>query len=729
MLGPRLVAGLLLALLTPDPALATVFLDEVEVPCTEEVIGGLVSHLEHADPSFREVAAHQLKQCPELAAELGAVPILARMAGEEPVQEVREAALWALAEMGPPALAEAQPVLIELMDMGKPTPPGMVRGIAAYAYGRMEPDAETAGKVLLPVLLDMDEFNRRAAADAIAQVGEPLLPLLLFTLTQMEGRMYQAGVVEALGLMGETAAPAVPALEALHGSSSSTWVKDEVRRALARIQPDVVGDQVKRLMDEIDGGRDSTRYLGICDLGDLGEEARPAIGLLLDALDDPHTARVAAEALTKVAPESRWPEVARRMEPLLAMEDWEGQMVAGYLAALGAPGQGALERALVSDDPVARRNSLRGLADLEPSKGTFKPLKQLLKDHDAEARTAAAQVLALHGERALLPLEGALRREQESYPRAQLLRAMAPLGEAAAPIWRAELGHESEEVRHAAVYRLAELGEAAAGDVRAMLVAGTEEWGGLGETAREVGLIGAPAVPGLMEALADEDARLRADAAYALGVVDEGIESAIPALARALDDPEEDVRQWSAWALGNHGEVAAGAVEDLRAALTDPETWVRQNAAEALGRVGDAARPAIPDLVAVVEYDRSLMAPEKAAESLGQLGAIEAVDALTRAMAKDNDYLRTAAARALLAIGESTPEVRRALREGLSDPKARVRWACADALMVLGDDSDQVEAMIVRQRAPDDAWEESMQAMEEFGRMMDEIEPPPPEEE
>jgi len=279
------------------------------------------------------------------------------------------------------------------------------------------------------------------------------------------------------------------------------------------------------------------------------------------------------------------------------------------------------------------------------------------------------------------------------------------------------------------VYRLAELGEAAAGDVHAMLLAGREKWGGLGETAREVGQIGAPAVPGLIEALGDGDEQLRADAAYALGVVDEGVEPAIPALARALDDPAEDVRQWSAWALGNHGPTSAGAVEDLRAALTDPESWVRQNAAEALGRIGEPARPAIPDLIAVVEYDRSFSPPEKAAESLGLLRATEAVEVLTRAMDKDNDYVRTAAARALLAIGESTPEVRSALRRGLSDPKARVRWACADALMALGEGSDHVEAMIVRQRAPDDAWEESMQAMEEFGQMMEELEPPPPVDE
>ncbi len=726
MTAARALAVALLSALVPAGAGASIFLDEVDVPCTDEVIAGLVAHLDHEDPSFRQVAAHQLRSCPALAVAQGAVAGLLRLAADEPTVEVREEALWTLAEIGSPALAEAEPVLIELMDMTAVAPPGMVRGIAAYAYGRMGPDTETAGRVLLPLLLDMDEFTRRAAADAIAQVGEPLLPLLLVTLAQMEAPIYQAGVVEALGLMGEVAAPAVPALEALHETSGSSWVKDEVRVALARIQPDRVDGTVQRLMDEIDGGRDSTRYLGIVDLGKLGAEARPAMPLLLAALDDPHTCRVAAEALTQVAPESHWPEVARRMEPLLAMDSWEGRSVAGQLALLGDPGRSALERALSSQDAVVRRHSLVGLADLEPSKATFKPLKQLLRDPDAETRAAAARVLARHGERALPALEGALRREDEPYARAELLRALEPLGEVAAPLWRDALDHESAEVRHGAAYRLAQLGEAAAGDVRAMLWAGREEWGGVGETARAVGGIGAPAVPGLIEALGDEHAWLRADAAYALGVVEEGIDPAIPALARALDDPSEDVRQWSAWALGHHGPAAAGAVEDLRAALTDPETWVRQNAAEALGRIGEPARPAIPDLIAMVRYDRSFAPPEKAAEALGALRATEAVEALADALDSDNDYTRTAAAKALHAIGQPTPRVLEKLRAGLRDPKARVRWACSDALITFGDDGDRVEAMIVRQKAPDEAWEESLKAMDEFDLY---LEPLPPVEE
>lgn len=714
-----LLVGLATALVRV-PSAHAIYPDEVEVPCTEPVVVDLVASLEHADPSVREVAAHQLKQCPELAADHGAVALLAVLAGGDPVTEVREEALWTLAEIGPPALEDARTALVELVDMQREAPPGYVRGAAAYALGRMQLPSEEAGPVLLPLLLDFDEFTRRSAADAIGQLGEPMIPLLLVTLAQMEGPLYRAGVVDALGAMGEAAASTVPVLEELAASTSSTMVRSSVDRALVLIQPAEVGDRVQRLLDEMEGGRDSTRYLDIVDLGKIGPDAVAAMPVLLASLEDPHTARVAAEALVQVSPIHRWPDVARSMAPLLAIDSWEGRQIATSLAQLGGPGQVALERALEGGGAVEVRHALHGLAMLEASPGTFKPGKRLLHSDDPETRTGAARLLATHGDRALPTLERAIRREQAPLLRADLIRALAPLGESALPLWREGLGHTDATVRDAAAHQIGQLGAAGAPAAWDLLRAGAGG-SGMSEPTRSLGEIGATAVPALEEALESGDAPLRGRAAYAAGLVGPDALELVPALARALDDDDEHVRQWAAWSLGLIGPGAAGAVEDLRAALTDPENWVRGNAAQALGQIGEAARPAVPDLIALVEHDRALTPPEKAAEALGALGAVEAVDPLAHALDSDNDYVRRAAAKAILAIGRVTPLVLERLRDGLDDDRARVRWACADALIALGEESDRVRAMIVRQKAPDEAWDEDLAAMGRMNAMFDEI--------
>ena len=99
----------------------------------------------------------------------------------------------------------------------------------------------------------------------------------------------------------------------------------------------------------------------------------------------------------------------------------------------------------------------------------------------------------------------------------------------------------------------------------------------------------AKALPKLLGALADKDARIRAAAAEALGEV--GDLSAIEPLGKALaGDADSDVRQAAAEALGELG--SPNAVPALRAALKDADSDVRESVADALGEIGgpDAER-------------------------------------------------------------------------------------------------------------------------------------------
>ena len=83
--------------------------------------------------------------------------------------------------------------------------------------------------------------------------------------------------------------------------------------------------------------------------------------------------------------------------------------------------------------------------------------------------------------------------------------------------------------------------------------------------------------PRSSSALTDEDDRTRAQAAWALGAIDDS--SAVPALIKALGDSAAPVRQQAAWALGAIDDRRA--VDGLVRALTDQSGGV-----QAAGRVG-----------------------------------------------------------------------------------------------------------------------------------------------
>ncbi len=687
-----------------------------EQPPSPAVVAGLVDALADPQAATRETAANALREHPAMAVEHGAVPPLVDLALHDPVTEVREEALWVLGEIGPDARDEAIPALLGLLDPVAP-PPGMIQGIAAWAVGRMDLPVEDASKALLPLLLSMDEFTQRAAADGIGAMGEPMIPMLLFTLTQMEGSHYSAGVVEALAAMGEDAQLAIPALLELQETTDRAWLRRDIDRALERIGYVDTDARVSRLVAELDAAPDHTRYLNIVAIGDLGPAGAAAVPALLEAVADEHTCNVALGSLVDVAPKDQWPAVAEAAVPVLERDDWKGTTAAQTLAELGDPGRDALVAALGAPDRTTRFNALVGLAQVEPDAGedAARVLKRMLRDDDHEIRGSAARVYGKYGDSVFPHLHKAIGREKEAQTRAEMIYALDGMGAQTLPLLRQELVREGPWVSAAAAHQIGELGPAGAPAVPDLLVHGGG-YNGKSDVAAAIEGIGAAAVPALVEAMDSDHPPTRETAAYTLGRIGPDARDGVPALALALDDEHEDVRQWAAWSLGLIGPGAVGAVEDLRGALTDPETWVRSNAAEALGRIGEGAAPAIPDLVSVIQWDRGYGVAANAADALATFGpdAADAVAPLTEALSSEREGLRSASARALLAIGVTSPEICAGLRQALDDPKARVRKAAAEALLVLGEEGDAARATVVLRRAPDEMWDEDMRAMEEI---------------
>jgi HEAT repeat protein len=212
------------------------------------------------------------------------------------------------------------------------------------------------------------------------------------------------------------------------------------------------------------------------------------------------------------------------------------------------------------------------------------------------------------------------------------------------------LGDEDADVRQGAASALGQIGPEAAQAVPALIEAlGDQDEDVRERAASALGQIGAEAVAALIEALGDEDADVRQGAALALGQIGAEAARAVPALIQALGDEDADVRRGAALGLAGIGPEAARAVPALIEALGDEDADVRQGAALALGQIGPEAAQAVPALIELLG-DEELLVSSGAALALGDIGpeAAQAVPALIEALA--GEYGRWAALAALKGI-------------------------------------------------------------------------------
>ncbi len=132
-------------------------------------------------------------------------------------------------------------------------------------------------------------------------------------------------------------------------------------------------------------------------------------------------------------------------------------------------------------------------------------------------------------------------------------------------------------------------------------------------------------VDGLIEALGNDDWKVRLNTASALGQI--GDARTVEPLIKALGDDHWTVCQIAAKALGQIGD--ARAVEPLIKALSNDDWNVCQNAAKALGQIGDA-RAVEPLIKALSNTDWNVR--RGAAKALGMFGDARAVEPLIKAL-------------------------------------------------------------------------------------------------
>ncbi len=156
----------------------------------------------------------------------------------------------------------------------------------------------------------------------------------------------------------------------------------------------------------------------------------------------------------------------------------------------------------------------------------------------------------------------------------------------------------------------------------------------------------------LMQSLNSPQESARRDAIKTLGALKARASNALTALSEVLLlDQDPRIRADAAEAIGQIGQQLDVSIPSLVMALQDTHALVKMTAVEALGQFGPQAKPAVPALVQAL-HDPNNDIRSAAADTLGEIGERAAVPGLKRALQDDNNEVREAAADALAQIGE-----------------------------------------------------------------------------
>lgn len=184
------------------------------------------------------------------------------------------------------------------------------------------------------------------------------------------------------------------------------------------------------------------------------------------------------------------------------------------------------------------------------------------------------------------------------------------------------------------------------------------------------------AIPTLLEALENQNPRIRSSAAKSLGKL--GNRTVIPQLLQRLHDPDFFVRSNALEALGRLGNEATAPA--LIEALQDPDVHVCTSAIRALGELNSEA--AISALVSMLQSP-DLLLRRAATYELGKTRNLATIPALIKVLQHDQESgIRSTAAYALGEIGNETAIS--GLLEALRDEAVRVRESVVEALGKLG---------------------------------------------
>ncbi|MCS6851413.1 MAG: HEAT repeat domain-containing protein [Gemmataceae bacterium] len=368
---------------------------------------------------------------------------------------------------------------------------------------------------------------------------------------------------------------------------------------------------------------------------------------LLNSCSDPALLRYACERLNQDWPRCRHGAMAAEVQ---RRAQTRYRQVLALLIDRELP---QLLSALRNPDASVRRSAavMMGSHEAVREPVVILSLAEALRDSEPEVRRAAAQALVNAGAAATDVLVAALTREESQLEACWALAALSPPAEASVPQLVRLLVANRAEVRNAA------------GDALVR--------------------IGAPAVPALTRALADE--AVRCEAALILGEMGEAARSAVPELIRGLRDPSKDFRHAAHQALVRLGSPAVPALV-AAARASEPRVWF--SALVALRKLGGKARSVVPDLIDITRGSDA----SKCVLALDTLMQIDSTNPAVRVaieaalpevrltLRHPNKDVRTWAVRCLQNMGVAGEPALPDLLQAVRDPATEVRASAASAL-------------------------------------------------
>jgi HEAT repeat protein len=262
--------------------------------------------------------------------------------------------------------------------------------------------------------------------------------------------------------------------------------------------------------------------------------------------------------------------------------------------------------------------------------------------------------------------------------------------------WFQKLDSKDARVRRGAAFALGQMGADAGPAARRLGKALSDP----DPTVREavafaLGEIGPDAesvVPALIAVLgnASEPPLVRRSAAYALGGIKSTKPDPIRALSKALADGNAEVRQNAAWALGKLPvKEDSTPARALTKALTDADPVVRRDVVGALGDLGSEGHAALPELLDRATDEKDETVRKAVVTTLVNLVGPEDKDAITSLRPalrdKDPEIVRAAALAIGNVGGKNAVVALPALRHTLTDASPTIRRQAAGALANLGE--------------------------------------------
>ncbi len=233
----------------------------------------LIAAVEDADQAVREAAVQAIAHVGPAAV----APLVQFLS--HPDKYVRRHATWGLGKLGPQARSAMASLCAALHDTDPRTASG-----AAQALGSLGPAAAAAVPALTEAMRGTNVVLCRLAAKALSQIGEPAVPTLLFHLRHHDPFVRGEAAV-AVGWIGGAAAEAVPALidMLLTSTPAPRATADHIQYGGSGIGTPIASPHEP----EPGSAEETSRLAAVTALGRIGAAAADAIPLLTAAAEGP----------------------------------------------------------------------------------------------------------------------------------------------------------------------------------------------------------------------------------------------------------------------------------------------------------------------------------------------------------------------------------------------------------------------------------------------------------